>query len=68
MAFANNKDADQPGHSCSLICTFVGRYLDTSTYYIRNFKTLVVSLAEQASLVKNPEGRFSRDESRLMSS
>ena len=29
MKYANNKDADQPAHLCSLISTFVVRCLDS---------------------------------------
>ena len=29
MPYANNKDADQPAHPCSLISTFVVRCLDS---------------------------------------
>ena len=29
LAYANNKDADQPVHPCSLISTFVVRCLDS---------------------------------------
>ena len=29
IPYANNKGADQPAHSCSLISTFIVRYLDS---------------------------------------
>ena len=42
MSYANNKGADQPAHSRSLISAFVVRCLDSiiSRFYSRNFKTL----------------------------
>ena len=47
--FANNKDADQPTHPCSLISTFVINILES---IISRFATseifLLVSVAEQA--------------------
>ena len=66
---ANNKGTDQPEHQCSrmrrLISAFVIRCLDTSSFYIQNFKPLA-SLCSWAGrfesyLVANPEDRFSRD-------
>ena len=73
-AYANNKGADQPVHPHSLISTFVVRCLDsiynTSSFYIRNFKTLA-SFCGCAGrfvsyLVANPEGRFSCDAAHLV--
>ena len=61
--YANNKGADQPAHSRSLISTFVVHYLDS--IIIENFKTLA-SLCSWADrfetyLVGNPKDRFSHD-------
>ena len=53
MPYANNKGADQPAHSRSLISTFVVRYLDNiiSVLAISEISRLeLVSVAEQASL------------------
>ena len=64
----NNKGADQPAHPRILIIAFVVRCLD-SVILIQNFKTYLVSVAEQAGLnltrLQIPEDRFSRDMAQL---
>ena len=68
MSYANNKGADQTAHLRSLISAFVVRCLDSiiSIFYSRNFKTLAVSVAEQAALClawsETPEDTFCHDE------
>ena len=68
MPYANNKDADQPAHPCSLISIFVIRCLDSriplvTTLEISSLK--LVWVADQAGLSliwsQTPEDRFSRD-------
>ena len=67
MPYANNKGADQPAYSRSLISVFLVRCLDSiitlvSIQEISSF--WLVSVAEQAGLsylVANPEDRFSRE-------
>ena len=71
MPYANNKAADQPAHSRSLISTFVIRSLDSiiSILKIQKFTTSagLCSLADgfESWLVGNPEKRFARDEAYL---
>ena len=53
MSYANNKGADQPAHSRSLISAFVVRNLDSVMSLVSVTKTsslMLVSVAEQASL------------------
>ena len=68
MWYVNNKGADQPAHPRILIIAFVVRCLD-SVILIQNFKTYLVSVAEQAGLnltrLQIPEDRFSRDMAQL---
>ena len=68
MPYANNKGADQPAHSRSLISTFVVRYLYGMICTLALSKVsrfYLVSAAEQAGLnltwSKIPEDTFSRD-------
>ena len=60
MPYANNKSADQLLHPCSLISTFVIRYIDFVILYLLHF--LLVSVSDQTSLSLNmpldPEGGF----------
>ena len=76
MPFANNKGADQPAHSHSLISAFVVRCLDRilSLVSILNFAISWFSLASvliswagrfESYLVENPKDRFSHDEARI---
>ena len=53
MPYANNKGADQPAHPCSLISTFVVRYLDSmiSLVSVSEISSLyIASVAAQAGL------------------
>ena len=66
MQYANNKGADQPAYSHSLISTFVVRYLVRliSRVSITNISKLLANLCCYAGwfhtcLVKYPEDRFS---------
>ena len=70
MPYANNKGADQPAHSFSLISTVVVRCLDSiislvSVFEISSLQLHVVSAAEQAGLSltwsQTLEDRFSHD-------
>ena len=70
--YVNNKGADQPAHSRSLIGAFVVHCLDsmnTSNFYIRNFKPppSFFSWAGwfESYLVLNPEDRFSLNEAHM---
>ena len=67
LAYAKNKDADQPANPCSLIMVFVNRCLDR-TIYIRNSKPLarILSGANQFEfyLAEKSEGRLSRYDER----
>ena len=63
MPYVNNKDADQPAHLHSLICTFVFRCLDSiiPLVSISEISSLyLASVAAQAGL-SQPWDRFSRD-------
>ena len=73
MPYANNKGADQPAHSCSLISTFVVRCLDSMLCILALCKVsrfLLVSVAEQAGLSltwsKIPEDTISRDVAQMV--
>ena len=73
MSYANNKGADQPAHSRSLISTFVVRCLDSvmSLVSVTNILSLMLaSVAEQASLSltwsETPEDTFSHDEAHII--
>ena len=66
MSYANNKGADQPAHSRSLISAFIVRSLDSviCTVSVTKISSLVLaSVAEQASLSltrsETPEDTFS---------
>ena len=53
IVYANNKVADQPAHPCSLISTFVVRYLDSMVCILALSKVSrfqLVPVAEQAGL------------------
>ena len=74
MPYVNNKGADQPAHSRSLISAFVVRSLDSiislvSRSEISRFE--LVSVAEQAGLNLNwsqtPEDTFSLDGAHISS-
>ena len=74
MAYANNKCTVQPAHPCSLISTFIVRFLDSiiPLLAISEISRLqLASVTEQAeqefesTLVANPEDRFSRDEAHM---
>ena len=67
MPYANNKDADQPAHPCSLISMFVVHCLDSTICILAISKVsrlYLVSIAEQAGLSLNwskiPEDKFLR--------
>ena len=63
MLFANNKDADQPAHPCSLISVFVFRSLDSiwPVVSISEISSLLlVSVSEQAGLSQVFSWRGSR--------
>ena len=69
MSYANNKGADQPVHSRSLISAFVFCCLDSVMSLVSVTKILslmLASVAEQASLSLTsselPEDMFSHDE------
>ena len=73
MPYANNKGADQPAQSPSLISTFVVRCLDSMLCILALRKVSrfqLVSIAEQAGLnltwSKIPEDTFSRDEAQIV--
>ena len=68
MLYANNKGADQPAHSRSLISTFVVRCLDSTTSLVSISEISSLYLASVAAqyLVANPEDRFSRDEAHII--
>ena len=73
MSYANNKGADQPAHTRSLISAFVVRCLDSliSLDSIAEISRLrLVSVAEQASLSltwsETSEDMFSHDEAHLI--
>ena len=66
ISYANNKGADQPAHSRSLISAFVVRCLDSVMSLVSVTKIsrlLLASVAEQASLSQTwsetPEDTFS---------
>ena len=72
MSYANNKGADQPVHTRSLISAFVVRCLDsvTSLVSVTKISSLVLApVAEQAGLSltwsKTPEDTFSHDEAQM---
>ena len=72
--YANNKDADQPAHPCSLISTFVVHCLDsvTSLVSVTKISSLILaSVAEQASLSltwsETPEDTFSHGAAHIYS-
>ena len=74
MSYANNKGADQPAHSRSLISAFVVRCLDGVMSLVSVTKIsslLLASVAEKASLSltwsETPEDTFSHDEPQLIS-
>ena len=59
----NNKDADQPAHSRSLISAFAVHFLDGIIHVLAEFKLsrlASLSVAEQAG-GPNPQDRFSCD-------
>ena len=75
MPYANNKGADQPAHSRSLISTFVVRCRDSikPLVSISEISSLyLASLAAQAGLCltwsQTPEDRFSRDKADIVNS
>ena len=68
MSYANNKGADQPAHSRSLISAFVVRCLDSVMSLVSVTKIsnlMLASVAEQAGLSltwsETPEDTFSHD-------
>ena len=74
MSHANNKGADQPAHSRSLISAFVVRCLDNVMSLISVTKIsslMLASAAEQASLSltwsETPKDTFSHDEVHIFS-
>ena len=65
--FANNKGADQPAHSRSLISAFVIRFLESIIYRLATNKISVfylVSVDDETGL-SLPEDKFCRDEAQL---
>ena len=73
MPHANNKDADQPAHPCSLISIFVIRCLDSIIPILAKSKLsrlMLVSVVEQAGLnvtwSQISEDRFSRDDAQIV--
>ena len=73
MSYANNKDADQPAHLCSLISAFVVHCLHSvmSLVSVTKISSLILaSVAEQASLSltwsETPEDTFSHDEAHML--
>ena len=71
--FVNNKGADQPAHSRSLINAFVIRVLESTISKLATSEIsvfLIVSVAEQdglkLTLSENPEDRFCRDEAHII--
>ena len=73
MVYMNNKGADQPAHPCSLISTFVVRYLDSMICILALSKVSrfqLVPVAEQADLnltwSKILENTFSCDVAHIM--
>ena len=72
MPHANNKGADQPAHSRSLISTFVVRCLDSMICILAICKVSrfqLASVSEQAGLnlrSKIPEDTFSRDAAQVI--
>ena len=72
MSYANNKGADQPAHSHSLISAFVVCCLDSVTSLVSVTKIsslMLASVAEQASLnltwSETPEDTFSHNEAHM---
>ena len=72
MSYANNKGADQPAHSRSLISAFVVHCLDSvmSLVSVTKISSLMLaSVAEQASLIltgsETLEDMFSHDEAHV---
>ena len=72
MSYANNKVADQPAYSHSLISTFVVRCLDSTTCKLaisKDSQSLLASVAEQAGLnltwSKIFDDTFSHDVARM---
>ena len=72
MSYANNKGAEQPAHSRSLISAFVVRCLASvmSLVSVTKISSLILaSIAEQASLCltwsETPEDTFSYDEAHI---
>ena len=70
MICANNKGADQPAHSRSLISTIVVCCLDGIISLVSISSHYLASVAAQAGLslplVANPEDRFSHDKAHLI--
>ena len=52
MPYANNKDADQPAHLCSLISACIVRCIDSIllTFAIFEIPKIYLAVAEQAGL------------------
>ena len=72
MSYANNKVANQPAHSRSLISAFVVHCLDSAMSLVsvtKNSSPLLASVDEQASLSltwsETPEDTFSKDEAQI---
>ena len=60
------RSACAPAQSDLRLCCSLPRYCNTSSFYIRNFKTLPSSCGcagrFESTLVENPEDRYSRDD------
>ena len=74
LCHANNKGADQPAHSRSLISAFVVRCLDSVMFLVSVIKISSIMLAfvaEQASMSliwsETPEDTFSHDVAHIIS-
>ena len=72
IPYANNKDADQPVHPCSLIIIFVVHFLERKIPVLAESKISrlwLASVAEPVSLslawLLNPKDRFSCDVAQL---
>ena len=61
--FANNKGADQPGHPCSLISTFIIRLFEIITSKLATSKFSIVHWGDwfEPRSVGNPKDRYRRD-------
>ena len=71
--FANNKGADQPAHTRSLISAFVIRFLESTIYDLATSEFSIfqlVSIAEETglklALSDTPKTGFSRDEAHML--